>query len=273
MLFGIQPNPLGQLSHPTKSPMMNRCRICFAGLLLALAACTGPASLRPRSNYGGETGNVLLVKPAHQAVSEHESRNEPAKPVTRAMPYHEFLDEGALNTNTPTGYSSSPYGVDPIPEPGPDVANPAPAPYAAPLVETPTPPEETKSIEHSLSGSSAVNNPTEPRAFNMPAPPAVMALQSDIEGNIKTASYAEAAASLERAIRIQPKNPELWHVLAVVRLKQDQPGLAEDLAKKSSLLAKNNQELIHSNWALIAESRRMKGDAAGASDAMDKAGQ
>jgi predicted Zn-dependent protease len=103
--------------------------------------------------------------------------------------------------------------------------------------------------------------------------PAVVALQTDIEENLKTGSYAEAAASLERAIRIQPKNPELWHVLADVRLKQQQPGLAEDLAKKSNLLAKGNLELIRSNWTVIAESRRLKGDNAGASEAMGKARQ
>ncbi len=100
-----------------------------------------------------------------------------------------------------------------------------------------------------------------------------MALQTDIEANLKIGRYAEAAASLERAIRIQPKNPELWHVLADVRLKQQQLGLAEDLAKKSNLLAKSNQELIRSNWVVIAGSRRLKGDSAGASEAMDKARQ
>lgn len=105
----------------------------------------------------------------------------------------------------------------------------------------------------------------------MEAPPAVLALEADIEGNLKSGGYADAAASLERAIRIQPKNPELWHVLAEVRLKQQQPGLAEDLAKKSNLLAKNNAELIRSNWKIIAESLRLKGDAAGAAEAMAKA--
>ncbi len=107
----------------------------------------------------------------------------------------------------------------------------------------------------------------------MTASPAVLALENDVEGNLKSGNYAEAAASLERAIRIQPKNPELWHVLAEVRLKQQQPGLAEDLAKKSNLLAKNNAELVRSNWNVIAKSRRLKGDSAGASEAMDRASQ
>lgn len=189
------------------------------------------------------------------------------------MPYEDLPAEESSRGNRLPGYSSSPYGVDPIPEPSPAVANPVPAPYETPMVEAPTPPEEIKAIELPPPDSPALTPVTEPKAFNLSAPPAVMALQSDIEGNLKTGNYAEAAASLERAIRIQPKNPELWHVLADVRLKQQQPGLAEDLAKKSNLLAKSNQELIRSNWITIAESRRLKGDSAGASEAMDKASQ
>jgi predicted Zn-dependent protease len=138
-------------------------------------------------------------------------------------------------------------------------------------VQAPAPPVELPGLDISPPDSPALTPPPDPKAFNLSAPPAVMALQTDIEANLKIGRYAEAAASLERAIRIQPKNPELWHVLADVRLKQQQLGLAEDLAKKSNLLAKSNQELIRSNWVVIAGSRRLKGDSAGASEAMDKA--
>ena len=98
-----------------------------------------------------------------------------------------------------------------------------------------------------------------------------MALEADIEARIQEGNYADASALLERAIRIQPKNPELWHVLADVRLKQQQEGLAEDLAKKSILLIKDGPALVRANWKIIAESRRLKGDFAGASEALAKA--
>lgn len=169
------------------------------------------------------------------------------------------------------GYSTSPYGVDPIPE-----ALPAePTNDEATLESTQTLPAEPQpyAVDLPPPESPALTPPPEPKVFTMSAPPAVMALQTDIEGNLKSGKYPDAAAALERAIRIQPKNAELWHVLADVRLKQQQPGLAEDLAKKSNLLAKSNAELIRSNWRLIAESRRQKGDMAGAADAMDKARQ
>jgi predicted Zn-dependent protease len=128
------------------------------------------------------------------------------------------------------------------------------------LTETP-PPE-----------SPAFAPPPEPKEFLMDAPAAVLALETEVQNNMKSGSYGDAAATLERAIRIQPRNPELWHVLAKVRLNQQQPGLAEDLAKKSNLLAKSNAELVRSNWDIIAQARRAKGDPEGASEAQQKAG-
>lgn len=60
-----------------------------------------------------------------------------------------------------------------------------------------------------------------------------------------------AAATLERAIRMQPRNPELWYRLAVIRMEQNQPRLALDLARKSKVLAKGNPDLIQKSQALI----------------------
>ena len=114
--------------------------------------------------------------------------------------------------------------------------------------------------------------PSGPRKlFNQEAPPAVLALESSIEGKFKSRSYGDAASEVERAIRIQPKNPELWHALSEIRLKQGQYDAAEDLAKKSNTLSKSNSELIKSNWRLIAEARRKRGDGVGAQEALGKA--
>ncbi|MGH8590248.1 MAG: tetratricopeptide repeat protein, partial [Gammaproteobacteria bacterium] len=51
----------------------------------------------------------------------------------------------------------------------------------------------------------------------------------------------EAAATLERAIRIEPRNPWLWHRLAVLRLQEGQHSVAIELAKKSNVLARGNR--------------------------------
>ncbi len=105
------------------------------------------------------------------------------------------------------------------------------------------------------------------------APPAVLALLSEARANVSSGDLDNAAASLERAIRIQPRNPRLWHELAEVRLKQRQPGLAEDLAKKSNVHAKGDSALIRANWSIVAEARRLTGDPEGEAEARRKAGE
>lgn len=102
--------------------------------------------------------------------------------------------------------------------------------------------------------------------------PAVLALLSEAENNRKSGQLDNAASALERGIRIQPRNPLLWHQLAEIRLRQHQPGLAEDLAKKSNQLARGSQPLTQKNWSIIAQARRAKGDLAGAAMAEQKAG-
>ena len=181
-------------------------------------------------------------------------------------------------TNHTPDFSASPYGVDPIPSVPPEDIQPNPEAastersksdtYEPPVVETPVPPAMTEADTGQSLNSEGLER--EQKLFQQKSPPAVMALEDDIEARIKEGNYADASALLERAIRIQPKNPELWHVLADVRLKQQQEGLAEDLAKKSILLIKDDPSLVRANWKIIAESRRLKGDSAGASEALAK---
>ena len=105
------------------------------------------------------------------------------------------------------------------------------------------------------------------------ASPAVTALLQEAEASSASGSLDEAAATLERAIRIQPRNAQLWHKLAEIRLQQHQPGLAEDLAKKSNVLSQDNKTLVRENWTLIGAARRKKGDTQGAAEADAKARQ
>ncbi len=77
-----------------------------------------------------------------------------------------------------------------------------------------------------------------------------------------------AVATIERALRIQPRNAKLWHQLAAMRMDQDKPRLALDLAKKSNTLVGEDRSLMRNNWLLIADARRMLGDAKGAERAL-----
>ncbi|QJQ20402.1 tetratricopeptide repeat protein [Pseudomonas sp. SK] len=75
---------------------------------------------------------------------------------------------------------------------------------------------------------------------------------------IETASqqYAEglldqAAATLERALQIQPNNPATLHYLGVLRLQQGQFEQAETLALRSNLRVGANHALRSRNQQLI----------------------
>jgi hypothetical protein len=101
--------------------------------------------------------------------------------------------------------------------------------------------------------------------------PAVSALMTTANQSSKAGNLEAATATLERAIRIEPRNAELLYQLAVLRLKQSKPVLAEDLAKKAELLAGKDSVLKKNSWLLIAHSKEMQGDKAGAEAARQKA--
>ena len=96
-------------------------------------------------------------------------------------------------------------------------------------------------------------------------PPAVLALLEHAEQQANDGDLESSAASLERAIRINPGSAVLWYHLATLRLAQGEALQAEQLAVKSNSLAPGNAVQQSRNWTLIAESRRQRGDSKGAS--------
>jgi len=98
-------------------------------------------------------------------------------------------------------------------------------------------------------------------------PPAVVALLDTAEVQANSGDLDAAAVTLERAIRIDSRNPILWHHLAQVRLAEGESVQAEQLATKSNSLAAGNYALQARNWQLIAEARRNRGDEDGARSA------
>jgi predicted Zn-dependent protease len=80
-----------------------------------------------------------------------------------------------------------------------------------------------------------------------------------------------AAATIERALRIEPRNPRLWRELALVRLKQGEYVQAESVAARSNSWAGNDSTLRAENWRLIAQAREARGDADGARTALETA--
>ncbi len=69
-----------------------------------------------------------------------------------------------------------------------------------------------------------------------------------------------AAATLERGLRVAPKDAILWSNLADVKLRQKQYQQAESLAAKSNSLAGGNTSIVEINKLIIDQARRRADD-------------
>lgn len=142
----------------------------------------------------------------------------------------------------------------------------APAEPAAPIY---APPPAAQSKEEELPAPKLPEeSPTDARKGSGPA---VVALLDRSDAEATAGKLDQAAASLERALNIEPRNPHLYRRLALVRLQQGQTEQAEGLAMKSNSLAGKDNTLQARNWRLIAESRRLRQDDYGAAEAERKA--
>lgn len=100
---------------------------------------------------------------------------------------------------------------------------------------------------------------------------AVVSLLDKARQQSATGQTEAAGASLERALRIEPRNAALWQELARLRLEQGQYRQAANLAAKSNAFAGSDRRLRAENWRLIGEARRGLGDERGAQAAFSKA--
>ena len=100
---------------------------------------------------------------------------------------------------------------------------------------------------------------------------AVIALLDQAQTDNGAGHRASADSSLERALRIEPRNPWLWHQLAQLRIDQGQYAQAITLARKSNSFAGNHSGVLAANWRLIGQARVAQGDSAGAEDAFKRA--
>lgn len=113
--------------------------------------------------------------------------------------------------------------------------------------------------------------PTAPEAQPVSDNTAVVALMDTARTDIANGKLDAAVAPLERALRIEPRNPMLWQELARLRLQQGQYQQAEGMATRSNSWAGDNKTLRAENWRIIGEARLKRGDHQGAQAAFDKA--
>ncbi len=148
----------------------------------------------------------------------------------------------------------------------------------APVEERGEPPPANPYAVH---GGEAVATPYKRRGGGAPAQSqiqsqsqggeAVVSLLDDADKQAQGGRLDSSAASIERALRIQPKNPSLWLQLARIRMQQGKLQQAEGLAAKSMTLSLNNPQLRIENWRPVAQIRQKAGNASGAAAAMERA--
>ena len=86
----------------------------------------------------------------------------------------------------------------------------------------------------------------------------------------RAGNYDGAANSLERALRIEPRNSKLWNQLADVRYLQEAWKKAIQLAAKSNTLAGSDKTLRRENWYLMSNAYRALGDSSSEQKYRDK---
>lgn len=100
--------------------------------------------------------------------------------------------------------------------------------------------------------------------------PATASLLHDAEQALRSGDALKAEGYLERAIRIEPQNPLLWHGLAQSKFQQDQyPQTIQMALKSNSCLPDRATE--QSNWLLMEKAYRALGDVQKAENAHQKA--
>ena len=223
--------------------MKNKNLVPFLSVLLLSIGCSTVNEQQP-------------VKPTAKVVKpkapQPSAQRQPVNPVKKSAPgtgtATYAIDDGKTN-----------FKLEPS----------MPAIVAEPI----TSPTETPAAISPVASSTAVT----PSAFaveeaRMPTgtQPAVIALLTEADRSRTAGDLDAAVMATERALRIDSRNPTLTYKLAQLRIKQNKPQLAEELAGKSALLAGSDLDLKRKSWLLIAEARRMQQNYQGAKEAKAK---
>jgi tetratricopeptide (TPR) repeat protein len=138
----------------------------------------------------------------------------------------------------------------PVPAPAPR-PTPAPVPLPSP---TPLPPSER--IEAPAPAPTAPPAPPT-RTYKLGA--ATQSLVTQARAQADRGDLDGAAGTLDRAIRIEPRNPLLWIELAKVRLEQKDARQAEGYARKALSLATGDRRAQGEASKVIDEALKAQG--------------
>lgn len=108
--------------------------------------------------------------------------------------------------------------------------------------------------------NSGTNVRPAPQISSKPTSGTVLALLSQAKQQEKSGNPEKAAAVLERALRIEPNNPQLWYRLALLRLQQGKLDLAKSFAAKSMALAQGDEDLQVKNRTIMQQVELLQGE-------------
>jgi hypothetical protein len=173
-------------------------------------------------------------------------------PAVRQGPPAPIIGPGGSGAPAPTAASSGNVSVTPLK-----------APEITPVEQQPVqtfrrPELATESTPEPVPASAPRDDEREQVALAKPRSmsKAVKTLVDQAELQRSSGDLTGAAATLERALRIEPDNGYVWNRLANVRAAQGQAGLAGELAAKSNTFAGGDESLRRDNDRLIARSRK-----------------
>lgn len=87
-----------------------------------------------------------------------------------------------------------------------------------------------------------------------------LALLRQSERSAESGDLAGAIAYVERAIRLNSRDAELWLRLARLQLAAERPERAEQLAQKAIALAGNASDEQRAGWLVVADALEAQGD-------------
>ena len=123
-------------------------------------------------------------------------------------------------------------------EPATTAARPTPLPEASPA---PVPAQPPVSTRHYQLG------------------PATNALVTQAHAATTKGDYFTAMSTLERAVRIEPRNPLVWIEMAKIRLASGEAVQAESVARKAVALSEGDQRTSNDAWKQVALALRAQG--------------
>ena len=134
--------------------------------------------------------------------------------------------------------------------------------------------ENKKRVTVDLDPYAKIPENSSSRGVSPPAPPifksgsAVKSLMARASTDLIVGNTQSAITKLERGLRIESQNPNIWHLLAKAHYDQSDYQQSITMAKKSIRYA-GNDDLIGKNWKLIQKAGKKSDDTIALKEALD----